>query len=59
MKVHDGVIRVGVPVWRWCGHTVVHKQSQWHMAASVDFGLEVGYISQLEGGGPLLSTPVL
>lgn len=29
------------------------------MAASVDFGLEVGYISQLEGGGPLLSTPVL
>lgn len=58
IKVHDGVIRGGIPVWRGCGHTVVHEQSQWYVAASVDFGLEVGCISQLEGRGPLLSAPV-
>lgn len=59
IEIHDGVIRGGIPVWRRRGHTVVHKQSQWHVAASVDFGLKVSYVSQLEGGEPLLSTPVL
>lgn len=59
VEVHDGVIRGRVPVWCQRGHTVVHEQSQWHVAARVDFGLQVGYFSQLEGGGPLLSAPVL
>ena len=42
MEVHDGVMRGGVLVWCQRGHTVVHKQSQWYVAAGVDFGLEVG-----------------
>lgn len=59
MEVHDGVMRGGTPGWCQRGHAVVHEQLQWHVAASVDFGLEVGYVSQLEGGGPLLRAPVL
>lgn len=59
MEVHNFVMREGIPIWYQRGHTVVHKESQWHMAASVDFSLEVGYVSQLECGGLLLGAPVL
>lgn len=59
MEVHDDVIGRGSLVWRRCGHTVVHKQLQWRVASGLDFCLEVGYLSQVEGGGWFLSIPVL
>lgn len=59
MEVHDGVVRGGAPVWRQRGHAVVHEQPQGHVAASVHLGLEVGSVSQLEGGRHLLGAPVL
>lgn len=59
MEVQDAVTRGGVLVWGRCGHTLVHEQLQWQVAAGVDLGLEVGRISQVEGGGQLLSGPVL
>lgn len=57
--VHDDV-GWGAPLVRCgCGHTGIHKQPKWYMASRVDTGLQVSMVSQLEGGGDLLTTPVI